>query len=201
LYQYPLKLQKLVNEISKLPGVGPKMAERAALYLVKKEPAYIDLLCESIDGVKNLSLCPECFSISEGGLCSICADEERDRSVICAVEMPEHIITVEKTGRFHGVYHVFHGLVNPLNNIMPENIKLTELAKRVEKKPGLKEIILAVNHSVEGDATALYAAAAIREKNSSIIIARLAKGLPTGSDINYADEVTLGQAIMERKKI
>lgn len=201
MYQYPLKLQKLINEISKLPGVGPKMAERAALYLVKKEPAYIDLLSESIEGVKNLSLCPECFSISEGGLCGICSDPQRDATVICAVESPEDIITVEKTARFHGVYHVFHGLVNPLNNMMPENIKLAELAARAAKNPRLKEVILAVNHSVEGDATALYAAAALKEKSPSVSVTRLAKGLPTGSDIKYADEVTLGQAIMERKKI
>jgi recombination protein RecR len=201
MYTYPVKLQKLINELSKLPGVGPKMAERAALYLIKKEEGYVDGLISSIEGIKSLTLCPQCYSISEGGLCRVCEDETRDKSIICAVESPEEIITIERTGRFKGYYHVFHGLVNPLNNVMPDNLKIRELGERVEKNKSLKEIILAVNHSVEGDATALYAAEAALAKNPAIEITRLAKGLPTGSDIRYADEITLGQAIVERKKI
>jgi len=176
------------------------MAERIAFYMLKKESDYMDNFASILEAVKKITFCPLCFNVSEGGQCSICADDSRDASVLCVVESPEDIITVERTGKFKGYYHVLNGLISPVDGIMPEKLKLGELNARVKKTGGLKEVILAVNHTVEGDATVLYAVSLIKE-NGSFKITRLAKGLPTGSDIRYADELTLGQAITERKEI
>ncbi|HDQ25349.1 MAG TPA: recombination protein RecR [bacterium] len=200
MHGYPFALQRLINEVSKLPGVGPRMAERIAFYMLKKESDYMDNFASILEAVKKITFCPLCFNVSEGGQCSICADDSRDASVLCVVESPEDIITVERTGKFKGYYHVLNGLISPVDGIMPEKLKLGELNARVKKTGGLKEVILAVNHTVEGDATVLYAVSLIKE-NGSFKITRLAKGLPTGSDIRYADELTLGQAITERKEI
>jgi len=202
MYNYPFKLQRLINEISKFPGVGPKMAERIGLFLLKKEGSYIDSVINSLNESKDIIFCSKCFNVSEDETCGICSDGSRNKEIICVVESPEDIITVERTGKFSGYYHVLHGLINPLNNILPENLKIRELRdKAAAPENGIKEIILAINHTVEGDATALYITKVIREKSYAARITRLAKGLPTGSDIRYADEITLGQAIMERKDI
>lgn len=202
MYNYPFKLQKVINEISKLPGVGPKMAERIGLYMLKQAPGEIDSFKEALEGIKTIILCPRCFNVSEEGECGICRDERRDPSLICVVESPEDIITLERTEKFSGIYHVLHGLINPLNNILPENLKLKELSERVKNSDGkVKEVVLALNHTVEGDATSFYIDDFIKKAGNPPRLTRLAKGLPTGSDIRYADEVTLGQAITERKEI
>jgi recombination protein RecR len=202
LYNYPHKLLKLINEVSKLPGVGPKMAERIGLYIIKKEAEFTDNLSSALMESKELTFCKECFNVSDFEMCPICSDEERDPSILCVVESSEEVITVERTGKYAGYYHVLQGLINPLNNMMPDNLRITELLSRVEKKKGVvKEIILAINHTVEGDATALYIAFLAKENGINIKLTRLAKGLPTGSDIKYADEITLGQAIIERKEM
>jgi len=200
MYNYPHNLQKLINEISKLPGIGPKMAERIGLYIIKKDSSYIENIQNALEEIKTLSLCEKCFNVSESGLCNICSDRGRSSSLICVVESPEDIITVERTGKFSGYYHVLQGLINPLNNIMPENLRLKELKKRAAET-GIDEIILAINHTVEGDATCLYISNMLKEKQGAVKITRLAKGLPSGSDLKYADEITLGQAILERKEI
>lgn len=201
MYNYPIKVQRLINEISKFPGIGNKMAERIALYILNQDRIFIENLSSIIHDIQEINFCEKCFNISEGKLCDICRDSNRDSSVICVVESPLDIISVERTGKFLGTYHVLNGLINPLNNIFPEKLKIKELVKRIKEEKTVKEIILAINHTVEGDTTALYIIATIRENFNNIKITRLAKGLPTGSDIKYADEITLGQAILERKEI
>lgn len=201
MYNYPIKVQRLINEISKLPGIGNKMAERIALYILRQDKLFIDNLSSSIDDIKLISFCEKCFNISEDKLCEICKDDNRDRSIICVVESPLDIISIEKTGKFTGTYHILNGLINPLNNVLPDNLKIKELIKRMKDEKNIKEIILAINHTVEGDTTTLYIISAVKENLLNVKITRLAKGLPTGSDIKYADEITLGQAIMERKEV
>jgi recombination protein RecR len=202
MFTYPHKLQKLINEISKLPGIGPKMAERISLYILKKDHEYLDNFKETLEDIKKIHFCKRCFNVSERDLCSICEDDQRDLSQICVLESAEDVITVERTGKFKGYYHILQGLINPLNNVLPDDLKIMELLERVRASGGgIKELILAINHTVEGDATALYLASLIKDIGATVKISRLAKGLPTGSDIRYADEITLGQAIIERKEI
>ncbi|MCE5300639.1 MAG: recombination mediator RecR [Spirochaetia bacterium] len=202
MYNYPYKLQKLINEVSRLPGIGPKMAERIALYIMKREPEYTENFKEILDGVKDITLCTRCFNVSDGNICSICAEDNRDRLIMCVLESPEDVVMVERTGKFKGYYHILHGLINPLNNMLAENLRIRELCDRVKGSNGeIKELILAINHTVEGDATALYISELMKEYAAGVKITRLAKGLPTGSDIKYADEITLGQAIVERKEM
>jgi recombination protein RecR len=201
MHNYPHKVLKLINEISKFPGVGPKMAERIALYMLRRDHVYIDALNVVISGIKSVTTCKKCHTVSDGEICSICADENRDKGLLCVVESPEDVINIERTGKYQGYYFVLQGLINPLENMLPENLKLKELSETVKKEKGISEILLAINHTVEGDATSLYIASIIKEKGSVLRISRLAKGLPTGSDIKYADEITLGQAILERKEI
>jgi|DewCreStandDraft_4_1066084.scaffolds.fasta_scaffold01070_25 recombination protein RecR len=201
MYNYPIKVKRLINEISKLPGIGNKMAERIALYILRQDKLFIDNLSRAIDDIKLINFCQRCFNISEDKLCEICKDDNRDPSIICVVESPLDIISIEKTGKFTGTYHILNGLINPLNNILPDNLKIQELIKRIKDEKNIKEIILAINHTVEGDTTTLYIISAIKENLLNVKITRLAKGLPTGSDIKYADEITLGQAIMERKEV
>lgn len=201
MYNYPIKIQQLINEISKLPGIGNKMAERISLHILKQDKIFIENLSGIINDIQKINFCERCFNISEDKICEICKDKNRDSSVICVVESPLDIISIERTGKFFGVYHILNGLINPLNNVLPENLKIKELVRRIKEENNAKEIILAINHTVEGDTTALYVISAIKETGKSIKITRLAKGLPTGSDIKYADEITLGQAILERKEI
>jgi recombination protein RecR len=201
MHNYPHKVLKLINEISKFPGVGPKMAERIALYMLRKDHIYVDSLAAVITDIKAVTVCKRCFTVSDTDLCSICADTGRNKALLCAVESPEDVINIERTGKYNGYYFVLQGLINPLENILPENLKLAELALRISTEKGISEVLLAINHTVEGDATALYISSIIREDKRVLRISRLAKGLPTGSDIKYADEITLGQAILERKEI
>ncbi|HPD18160.1 MAG: recombination protein RecR [Candidatus Goldbacteria bacterium] len=201
MYNYPVKVQRLINEISKLPGIGNKMAERITLHILKQDRTFIENLSGVIYDVQSVNFCEKCFNISEDKLCEICKDNTRDSSIICVVESPLDIINIERTGKFSGIYHILSGLINPLNNVLPENLKIIELVKRVKEEKKLKEIMLAINHTVEGDTTALYIISAIGGNLNNVKITRLAKGLPTGSDIKYADEMTLGQAILERKEI
>lgn len=177
------------------------MAERIALYMLRRDISYIDSLTAIIDDIKHMTTCKKCFNVSEEELCAICADESRSKAMLCVVESPEDVINIERTGKYPGYYLVLQGLINPLENMLPEDLKLRELAERVKSDRGIKEVLLAINHTVEGDATALYISSVVKENGSVLRITRLAKGLPTGSDIKYADEITLGQAILERKEI
>jgi recombination protein RecR len=195
---FPKSFQKLIDHFAALPSVGPKMAERLVLYLFKQEQPKLDDFSEIIrDLKKNIHYCTQCFNISENGLCLICADKKRDQKTICVVEEPLDIIAIEKTRRMRGLYHVLGGTINaPADKNHP--LKIKELLARL-KKEGIGEVIIATNPTTEGEATALYLARLIKPLN--IKTTRLARGLPTGGDIEYADVATLGGAIEGRKEI
>ncbi|HLM83943.1 MAG TPA: recombination mediator RecR [Candidatus Bathyarchaeia archaeon] len=195
---FPKSFQKLIDHFASLPSVGPKMAERLVLYLFKQDQDKIDDFSEIIrDLKKNIHYCKQCFNISENGLCAICADKKRDQTVICVVEEPLDIIAIEKTRRMRGLYHALGGTINaPADKNNP--LKIKELLARL-KKEAITEVIIATNPTTEGEATALYLARFIKPLN--IKITRLARGLPTGGDIEYADVATLGGAIEGRKEI
>jgi len=195
---FPKSFQKLIDHFSSLPSVGPKMAERLVLYMFKQEQSKLDDFSEIIrDLKKNIHYCTQCFNISENGLCLICADKKRDQTTICVVEEPLDIIAIEKTRRMRGLYHVLGGTINmPTDKKNP--LKIGELITRIKNNP-VEEIIIATNPTTEGEATALYIARLVKPLN--IKTTRLARGLPTGGDIEYADVATLGGAIEGRKEI
>jgi recombination protein RecR len=192
---YPKPFKKLIDHFASLPSVGPKMAERLVLYLFKQHPEKLADFAKTISELKtNLKYCKQCFNISEGDLCLICADTTRDQKSICVVEEPLDIFAIEKTKKFTGLYHVLGGVIEPTDN--NNQLKISELEQRVQNN-GVTEIILAMNPTTEGDATSLYVARSF--KGADIQVTRLARGLSTGGDIEYADELTLGSAILNRK--
>ncbi|HBB36626.1 MAG: Recombination protein recR [Candidatus Moranbacteria bacterium GW2011_GWC1_45_18] len=193
---FPKSFQKLIDHFSSLPSIGPKLAERLVLYLWKQDKEKLVDFGERLMSLKNnIRFCKNCFNIAENEFCVICSDKKRDRSIICVVEEPLDIIALEKTRKFKGLYHVLGGSITAQNN---KDLKISELKKRL-KSGNLKEIIIATNPTTEGEATALYLARFIRPLN--IKTTRLARGLPTGGDIEYADEATLTGAIEGRKEI
>jgi recombination protein RecR len=195
---FPKSFQRLIDHFAALPSVGPKMAERLVLYLWKYDQEKLDDFSEIIKNLKrNIHFCTQCFNISENGLCIICQDKKRDTSIICVVEDPLDVISLEKTRRMRGLYHVLGGTINApadKNN----HLKIKELLNRL-KNNNVTEVIIATNPTTEGEATALYLARLIKPLN--IRTTRLARGLPTGGDIEYADVATLGGAIEGRKEI
>lgn len=192
---YPKPFKKLIDHFASLPSVGPKMAERLVLYLFKQNPEKLADFAKTISELKtNLKYCKQCFNISEGDLCLICADTTRDQKSICVVEEPLDIFAIEKTKKFTGLYHVLGGVIEPTDN--NNQLKISELEQRVQNF-GVTEIILAMNPTTEGDATALYVARSFKDADTRVT--RLARGLSTGGDIEYADELTLGSAILNRK--
>lgn len=202
----PRSVEQLIASFQKLPGIGPKTASRLTFYLLHCPQTQLD---EFAQGLKNLKLatvlCSRCYSIGEQDPCVICSSVERDESVICVVEQPIDILSLERTGKYKGVYHVLHGAIDPLNNIGPDEIKIAELIKRI-KNGTIREIILATNPTMEGEATAMYIKRDIQNfkdqnQNAQVpSITRLAHGLPVGGDIEYADEVTLARALEGRGK-
>ena len=193
---FPKSFQRLINHFASLPSIGPKLAERLVLYLWKYDKEKLDDFAKSLVAIKEkIKFCKQCFNISENDLCIICSDKKRDKSVICVVEEPLDIIALEKTKKFNGLYHVLGGTITAQEN---KDLKINEL-KNSLKGGGVKEIILATNPTTEGEVTALYLARLIKPLN--IKTTRLARGLPTGGDIEYADEVTLSGAIEGRKII
>ena len=194
---YPKSFKKLIDYFASLPSVGPKMAERLVLYLFKQEKDMLVDFGDSLMNLKNnLQYCQKCFNISEGELCQICQEKSRDQKKICVVEEPLDIIAIERTKKYNGIYHVLGGTLMMIKNADSKHLKLNELAKRIVGE-GTQEIILAMNPTTEGDATALYIARML--KDSETKITKLARGLSTGGDIEYADELTLGSAIINRK--
>lgn len=194
---YPKSFKKLIDYFASLPSVGPKMAERLVLYLFKQDKSILDDFGKSLVDLKNnLQYCQECFNISEENLCGICQNKSRNRKMICVVEDPLDIIAIEKTKKYEGLYHVLGGTLGTNRKDDQNQLKFKELEKRI-KKENAEEIIIATNPTTEGDATALYLARII--KPLGIKITRLARGLSTGGDIEYADELTLGSAIINRK--
>jgi recombination protein RecR len=192
-------IQDLIDELSRLPGIGPKSAQRLAFYMVKAPPQDAKRLAEAIVAAKErVRFCKECFSVSEGDLCRICRDPGRDSSVICVVEESKDQGAVEKAGVIKGRYHVLGGAISPLEGIGPDDLRVQELLDRVGRDH-VQEVILATNPNLEGNATAMYVAALL--KPIGVKVTRLASGLPVGGDLEYADEVTLGQALEGRREM
>ena len=194
-------LEKITGVFRKFPGVGPKQAERFALYVARASNPEIENLVEALRGVKaSVKHCPECYNYAEGGLCPVCADPVRDRSIICAVERPQDLAAIEKAKSFTGIYHVLHGAVSPAAGVQPEQIKMKELLDRVRAADGaIKEITIATNPDADGEATAMYLIGLLKPYVDRIT--RIAYGVPLGGEIDYMDEVTLGHALKGRVKM
>lgn len=192
-------LQALVDELGRLPGIGPKSAQRIAFHLLKVAPEDALRLADAIVAVKErTTLCPKCFNVAEGGLCTICADPRRDPAQLCVVEDPRDIVSVERTQEFRGRYHVLQGALNPIEGIGPDQLKVRELLARLDDE-GVTEIILCTNPNLEGEATAMYLAKLL--KPLGMKVTRIASGLPVGGDLEYADELTLGRALEGRREV
>lgn len=192
-------LESLIQILRKLPGVGEKTATRYAFHILNADPEEIQALVKAITEVKQkLRLCSQCYNLTDTDPCRICSDPKRDASTICVVEAPLDLIAVEKSGLFRGRYHVLHGALSPLDAILPEDIRLGELALRVAEQD-IREIILALNPTVEGEATAAY----IHERlqDTGVTISRIAYGIPVGSSLEYTDPLTLSKALENRKRL
>jgi recombination protein RecR len=196
---YTATLNKLIEELGKLPGIGPKSAERLAFYILNAEPAEALSLAEAIKNVKTkIGRCEICYNLSEQPVCPLCSDPQRDKSLICVVEQPKDVITLEKTGACKWVYHVLGGHIAPLEGIEPEDLTIDKLVERV-RKGGVKEVIMATNPNIAGDGTTLYISSLI--KQTGVKITRLARGLPTGTSIEYASGKMLADAITGRQEL
>jgi len=196
---YSETIERLIAELSRLPGIGPRSAERIAFHLLKAEQADAFALADAIRDVKTrIRACKNCFNLAEGELCPICADPRRDRSVICVVEQPKDVLALESTGVYQGVYHVLMGHVAPMEGVEPEDLTIDALVRRV-RAGSVEEIILATNPDVAGDGTALHVAAALEP--TGVKITRLARGLPTGGQIEYASKSILTDAINQRRQM
>lgn len=188
---------KLIESFEKLPGIGPKTAQRLTYYLLHVPQTELDSFAGALTELKRGTvMCSECLNISEADPCDVCSDSTRDKSIICVVEQPLDVFALDRTGKYRGVYHVLHGAISPLNNIGPDEIHISELLKRV-KNGGIKEVILATNVSMEGEATAMFIN---KQINGEVKVTRLAHGLPQGSDIEYADDLTLSRALEGRRE-
>jgi recombination protein RecR len=190
-------LARLIDELSKLPGVGPKTAQRLAYHILRASPGDADALAAAVRAVKtDLRYCMTCFNIAESDPCAICASDERDKRMVCVVEEPLDVLAIERTGQFRGVYHVLHGAISPVNGVRPDDLKIPQLAERLGKG-GVDELILATNPNLEGDATAMYIGQLIA--GNGVRVTRLARGLPMGGDLEWADEVTVSRALEGRR--
>ncbi len=196
-------VQRLVTELSKLPGVGNRTAQRLAFHILRASDEDAVALAESIREVKErIRLCEVCFNLTDEVRCRICEDPRRDQELICVVEEPGDVIPMERTHEYHGVYHVLGGALSPIDGVDPEDLKIAELLGRVDA-PGaaVKEVVLATNPTTTGEATALHIAEELRRRAPDVRVTRLASGLPVGSDLEYADEVTLGKAFAGRRAV
>ncbi|TMB63667.1 MAG: recombination protein RecR [Chloroflexi bacterium] len=192
-------LARLIDELGKLPGVGPKTAQRLAYHILRTQSADAEALAAAIRSVKtDLRYCSVCFNIAETDPCAICSSDERDARVVCIVEEPLDVLAIERTGQFKGRYHVLHGAISPVNGVRPDDLKIAQLVERV-KRGGMEELILATNPNLEGEATSMYLAQLLG--NSGVRLTRLARGLPMGGDLEYADEVTVSRALEGRRAL
>lgn len=197
-------LEKLVHELSRLPGIGPKTAQRLAYYILRSPQEYTHRLAESLMRVQSeVHTCPECFNYTDLDLCKFCADPHRNNESICVVEEPSDIMRIESSGAFRGRYHVLHGVISPLEGVSPQDLKIQDLLnkinKSIEQAHPIKEIILALDADLEGDTTVLYLARQLA--NKGLRISRIAHGVPIGSDIDYVDDRTMGRALENRVEI
>jgi recombination protein RecR len=194
---YAGPISRLIAELSRLPGIGQRTAQRLAFHILRAEDDEALALADSIREVKEkVGLCEVCFNLAEGSRCTICEDSKRDRSVICVVEQPADVIPIERTGEYRGVYHVLGGALSPIDGIDPDDLRIAELLHRVNGE--VNEVVLATNPTTTGEATALHIAEALGDKAT---VTRLASGLPVGADLEHADEVTLGKALAGRRSL
>jgi recombination protein RecR len=194
-------VNRLIGELAKLPGIGQRTAQRLAFHLLSVPDEEALPLADAIREVKEtVGQCEVCFNLAVESTCRICQDERREGAVICVVEQPGDVIPIERTNEFHGRYHVLGGALSPIDGVDPEDLHVTELLKRVSSN-GVREVVIATNATTTGEATALYLADALRERSPELAVTRLASGLPVGSDLEYADEVTLGNALRGRHSL
>lgn len=195
---YPQSFKKLIEELKKMPGIGPKSAQRLAFHILSVPKQEIERLSESLLAVKeNIKNCSTCFNLSDKNYCNICTDSSREGRVICVVEEPKDLIAVERSGGFRGQYHVLGGRISPLDGMGPDNLRVKELLDRLNN--GVAEVILALNPTTESEATAIYLTRLI--KPLGIMVSRIAYGLPIGGDLDYTDEITLTKALEGRREI
>lgn len=193
----PASVQRLIDEFAKLPGIGPRTAERLTFYLIRADADAALSLGQALQDLRtNLQTCQTCFNLADQTICSICSDSQREHTLVCVVEEPLDVTAIEKTGLFHGVYHVLGGVISPIEGIGPDSLTIASLIKRV-RGGEVKELILATNPSTEGETTAMY----IRKQleGLELSLTRLARGLPVGGDLEYADQITLGRALQGRQ--
>ncbi len=196
---YADAVQAVIDELGRLPGVGPKSAQRLAFHLMKLTVEDTTRLTVAIDEMKaRVRFCDRCFNIAEAELCPVCAGDRRDRSILCVVEEPRDIVAVERTGEFGGRYHVLGGAISPIEGIGPDQLRIRELLARLDPE-GVSEVILATNPNIEGEATAMYLARLLGPLG--LVVTKIASGLPVGGDLEYADELTLGRALEGRRQL
>jgi recombination protein RecR len=204
----PKAIRDCVESFEKLPGVGPKSAQRLTFYLLHVPQTELDAFARSLENLKkNTTLCSICYTVGESDPCEYCIDPKRDKGIICVVEQALDVLAIEKSGHYHGVYHVLHGRLDPLNNIGPDEIYIMQLLSRVRKgieetngtgETQVKEIILATNPTMEGEATAMYLSKQLKAISETLKITRIGRGLPVGADLEYADSITLDRALEGR---
>jgi recombination protein RecR len=198
---YAPPVQRLITELSKLPGVGGRTAQRLAFHLLRASDEDAFALADAIKEVKErIQLCEVCFNLADGPRCRICADARREQDLICVVEEPSDVISIERTHEFRGHYHVLGGALSPIDGVDPEDLKIAELYERVGGG-GVREVVIATNPTTTGEATALHIADGLRTAAPDVAVTRLASGLPVGADLEYADELTLGRALSGRRAV
>ena len=195
----PEPVTRLIEAFAQLPGIGPKTASRLTFYLLRRLAEQAEALAEALRDLKQKTVfCGKCFNITETSPCTVCRDDGRDRSIICVVEEPLDVLAIDRTGEFRGLYHVLHGSISPVDGIGPDELRIGELMARLEGEP-VQEVLLATNPNLEGEATAMYLARLIQPHGARVT--RLARGLPVGGDLEYADSVTLGRALEGRQEM
>ena len=198
--QYPRSLNRLINELGKLPGIGGKTAQRLAFHVLSLSDREAEALASAImEAKQTMHYCSVCGNLTDREVCGICSDESRDRSVICVVETPQDVMAMERIREFRGTYHVLHGAISPAEGIGPSDINLKSLIERLQSSDEVKEVIIATNPNIEGEATAMYVARLL--KPAGIKVTRIAHGIPVGGDLEYADEVTLLKAMEGRREL
>ena len=196
---YAAPIARLLEELERLPGVGPKSAQRIAYHILRSDAEETSRLAEALLEVKRvIHFCPRCFDFTEGDICDTCADPERDAATIFVVEEPRDVVAIERTGEYRGLYHVLGGVISPVDGVGPEQLRVRELLDRIAAGE-VEEVVVATNTTVEGETTALYLARML--KPLGIRVSRIASGLPVGGDLEYADEVTLGRALAARREL
>ena len=195
----PDSVTQLIEGFSQLPGIGPKTASRLTFYLLRRPAEQAEALADALRDLKRKTVfCSSCFNITEQSPCAVCRDEGRDRSIVCVVEEPLDVLAIDRTGEYRGLYHVLHGAISPVEGIGPDELRINELLSRLSAEPA-QEVLIATNPNLEGEATAMYLAQLLQP--SGVRVTRLARGLPVGGDLEYADAVTLGRALEGRREM